>query len=131
MLNHEGWHHMNISALKRPQIMVVEDDMLASEALEIVLESKQCRVLGPVATVDAARELLEASSPDFALIDYELAAATTEGLLAALYARRIPTCVLTGLPADELPEAYAKCAVLQKPCTLDDLLHVLKRVRPG
>ncbi len=122
---------MNLLSPKWPQIMVVEDDALTSAALEIALESKHCRVLGPVATLDDAYELLEASSPDFALIDYRLAAATTEGLLASLNARRIPTCVLTGLRADELPEAYAKCAVLQKPYRLDALLDALRPVRPG
>jgi DNA-binding NarL/FixJ family response regulator len=131
MQNLEGWHDMNALFPKQPQVMVVEDDMLVSEALEIVLESEHCRVLGPVATLDAAHELLEASNPDFALIDYQLAAATTEELLASLNARHIPTCVLTGLRADELPQAYAKCAVLQKPCRLDALLHALKQVRPA
>jgi DNA-binding NtrC family response regulator len=122
---------MNALTLKWPQIMVVGDDMLVSEALGIALESKQCRVLGPVATLEDAYELLEASNPDFALIDYQLAAMTTEGLLASLNARHIPTCVLTGVRANELPVAYAKCAVLQKPCRLDALLHVLKQVRLG
>lgn len=122
---------MNALTLKWPQIMVVEDDMLVSEALGIALESKHCRVLGPVATLKEAYELLEASNPDFALIDYQLAATTTEDLLASLNARHIPTCVLTGVRANELPEAYAKCAVLQKPCRLDALLHVLKQVRLG
>jgi DNA-binding NtrC family response regulator len=133
MPNLEGRHDMDMNAPspKWPQIMVVEDDMLVSEALDIALASKHCRVLGPVATLEDAYELLEASNPDFALIDYRLAATTTEGLLASLNARHIPTCVLTGLRASELPQAYAKCAVLQKPCRLDALLHVLKQVRLG
>jgi DNA-binding NarL/FixJ family response regulator len=131
MQNHEGLHDMTVLATKRPQIMLVEDDTLVSEALEIVLESKHCRVLGPVATVDAAHKLLEASNPDFVLIDDRVDATITERLLASFHARHIPTCVLTTLPADELPVAYAKCAVLQKPCRLGDLLDVLKRVRPG
>jgi Response regulator containing CheY-like receiver, AAA-type ATPase, and DNA-binding domains len=131
MPNLEGWHDMNALSPKWPQIMVVEDDMLVSEALDIALESKHCRVLGPVATLEDAYELLEASNPDFALIDYRLAATTTEGLLASLNARHIPTCVLTGLRADELPVAYAKCVVLQKPFDLDALLDALRQVRPG
>jgi DNA-binding NtrC family response regulator len=117
--------------MRWPRIMVVEDDILVSAALEIALESKHCHVLGPVATLEDAHELLEASNPDFALIDYQLAAATTEDLLASLNARHIPTCVLTGVHADELPEAYAECAVLQKPFHLEALLDALKQVRLG
>ena len=122
---------MNALSPKWPQILVVEDDVLVSAALEIALESKHCRVLGPVATLEDAHELLDASNPDFALIDYRLAATTTEGLLAPLNARQIPTCVLTGVRADELPQAYANCAVLQKPYRLDALFDALKQVRPG
>jgi DNA-binding NtrC family response regulator len=117
--------------MRWPRVMVVEDDMLVSAALEIALESKHCRVLGPVATLEDARELLDTSNPDFALIDYRLATATTEELLAPLNARHIPTCVLTGVRADELPPAYATCAVLQKPVDLDALLDALRQVRPG
>jgi DNA-binding NtrC family response regulator len=131
MQNHEGLHDMKTLSPMWPQIMVVEDDMLTSAALEIALESKHCRVLGPVATLEDAHELLDASNPDFALIDYRLAATTTEDLLASLNARHIPTCVLTGVRADELPPAYAKCAVLQKPFDLGALLDALKQVRPG
>ncbi|MHB1058809.1 MAG: response regulator [Rhodanobacter sp.] len=115
----------------RPQVLVVEDDRMISATLEIALESKHYRVLGPVATLAEAHELLEASNPDVALIDYRLAAATTEGLLAALNARHVPTCVLTGLQADQLPVAYADCTVLQKPFRLNTLINALEHARPA
>jgi DNA-binding response OmpR family regulator len=122
---------MNAVASDWPQVMVVEDDMLISATLEIALESRDYRVLGPVATLEDAYQLLETSKPDIALIDYRLAATTTEALLTSLNARHVPTCVLTGLRADELPPAYAGCPVLQKPFRLDALLNALKQVRPG
>ncbi len=109
--------------------MVVEDDMLISVTLEIALESRQYRVLGPVATLEQACQLLATSQPDIALIDYRLATTTTETLLTSLNARQVPTCVLTGLRADELPAAYASCAVLQKPFRLDALLNALEQAR--
>ncbi|WP_426699898.1 response regulator [Rhodanobacter sp. Col0626] len=121
---------MNATSPNWPQVMVVEDDVMISATLEIALESRQYRVLGPVATLEEAHALLDTSSPDFALIDYRLAAATTEGLLASLNARHVPTCVLTGLAADELPAAYADCTVLQKPFRLNALLDALNQVRP-
>ncbi|GGY18847.1 response regulator [Rhodanobacter panaciterrae] len=122
---------MNATAPDWPQVMVVEDDMMISATLEIALESRDYRVLGPVATLEEAYQLLETSEPDIALIDYRLAATTTEALLTSLNARQVPTCVLTGLRPDELPAAYAGCAVLQKPFRLDALLDALKQVRPG
>ena len=122
---------MNAVASDWPQVMVVEDDELISETLEIALESRDYRVLGPVATLEEAYRLLETSEPDIALIDYRLATTTTEDLLALLHARRVPVCVLTGVRAGELPAAYAGCVVLHKPFRLDTLLDALKHVRLG
>ncbi|HEY8682435.1 MAG TPA: response regulator [Rhodanobacter sp.] len=122
---------MSDISLKRPLVMVVEDDMLIAGTLEIALESKDYRILGPVETVDEALRLLETSRPDIALIDYRLATTPTEGLLRPLHARHIPVCVLTGLTAGELPVAYSGCAVLQKPFRLDALLNALGQASPG
>lgn len=122
---------MNTAVSDWPQVMVVEDDMMISETLEIALGSRDYHVLGPVATLEEAYQLLETSEPDIALIDYRLATTTTEGLLASLNARQVPVCVLTGVRVDELPVAYAGCAVLHKPFGLDALLGALKQVRPN
>jgi ActR/RegA family two-component response regulator len=114
-----------------PLVMVVEDDRLTSDTLEIALESREYRVLGPAASVRGARELLESSTPDIALIDARLATTESDGLLASLTTRHVPICVLTGLTADELPPVYAGCAVLRKPFGLNALLVMLHRIRPG
>jgi DNA-binding response OmpR family regulator len=122
-------HAMNIPLPTGPLIMVVEDDLLVAGTLEIALESKDYRILGPVETVDEALKLLETQRPDVALIDYRLASSTSEKLLEPLRERHIPVCVLTGLSADELPASYAGCRVLQKPFRLDTLLDALAPAR--
>jgi DNA-binding response OmpR family regulator len=106
-------------------VLVVEDEMLIATSLEIVLESNGHRVLGPVATVDAARAALEHAQPDLALIDYRLADSTTEPLLPDLRQRHIPACVLTGYSRDQLPESYADCHVLEKPFRMRALLEAI------
>lgn len=113
----------------QPLVMVVEDDMLIAGTLEIALESKNYRILGPVTTVAEALQLLETHNPDVALIDYRLATTTTETLLALLETRQIPVCVLTGISAGELPSAYADYVVLQKPFRLDALLRAIDQAR--
>jgi DNA-binding response OmpR family regulator len=120
---------MSTASPNGPFVMVVEDDMLIAATLEIALESREYRMLGPVATVEEAQRLLETSEPDIALIDYRLATTTTEKLLPSLNSRHIPICVLTG--ADELPPTYAGCTVLKKPFRLNALLDALKEARPG
>ncbi len=114
-----------------PLVMVVENDRLTSDTLEIALESREYRVLGPAASMHDARELLESSTPDIALIDARLAVGTSADLFTSLAARHVPICVLTGSTADELRPLYAGCAILRKPFRLNALLVMLHRIRPG
>lgn len=119
---------MNATSSNPPLVMVVEDDLMIAATLEIALESRNYRVLGPVATLEEAYPLIEKTLPDVALIDYRLATSTTEELATLLRERDVPTCVLTGLSIEELPLAYAHCTVLQKPFRLNALIEMLERI---
>jgi DNA-binding NtrC family response regulator len=114
-----------IATVDKPLVLVVEDELLIASALEITLDTKGYRVLGPAATVDEARILLETGQPDVALIDYRLASTTTEALLPLLDARGVAVCVLTGYGRKQLPESYAKYAVLEKPFPMQQLVSTL------
>ncbi|MGP1609242.1 MAG: response regulator [Burkholderiales bacterium] len=109
-------------------VMVVEDELLIAATLEAALTEKGYRVLGPVATVPEAIELLQTSQPDVALIDYRLATTTTEALLPSLASRSIPVCVLTGYSASQLPAAYAGHTVLEKPFRIHTLMAALNKI---
>ena len=112
-----------------PIVMVVEDELLIATSLELALESRGYRILGPAATVDEALELLATERPDMALIDYELAKTTTETLLPSLDSRHIPVCVLTGYSQALLPVAYADYVVLEKPFRLNALMDALEHLQ--
>ena len=101
--------------------------MIAS-FMEVALQAKGYRVLGPVATVDDAVRLLSTSRPDLALIDYRLANATTEPLLPELQARDISVCVMTGYSPSQLPPAYAGYPVLEKPFLMSTLLQAIANI---
>ncbi|WP_158884055.1 response regulator [Rhodanobacter sp. L36] len=121
---------MNSKPPDGPLVMVVEDELLIAASLEMALEAKGYRILGPVATVDAALALLENSPcPDMAVIDYRLATTTTEALIPALKENRIPVCVLTGYAPSQLPTAYDHLTVLEKPFRLKTLLTALEHLR--
>ena len=109
-------------------VMVVEDELLIAATLEAALTRGGYRVLGPVATVPDAIDLLQTSQPDAALIDYRLAATTTEALLPSLESRHIPVCVLTGYNPNQLPAAYARCTVLEKPFRINMLMAVMNQI---
>jgi response regulator RpfG family c-di-GMP phosphodiesterase len=111
-------------------VMIVEDELLIAASLEMALEAKGYRILGPVPTVSAAMELLEQSPcPDLAVIDYRLANSTTEALLSPLKERHIPVCVLTGYAPSQLPPAYAHLTVLEKAFRLNALITALDHLR--
>jgi DNA-binding NtrC family response regulator len=119
---------MSDSEADKRLILVVEDDELIASTMEIALESRGYALAGPVATLEAAKQLLETTKPDLALIDYRLKKGTSEGLLSSLHQRKMPTCVLTGVAADSLPAAYAHCMVLQKPFRLNELIDVVTKL---
>lgn len=109
-------------------VLVVEDELMIAATLEITLDMHGYRVLGPAATVAEAAELLAHTRPDVALIDYRLATTTTEALLPLLEERDVPVCVLTGYGAQQLPPAYARCAVLEKPVPMQALVSVVEEL---
>ncbi len=113
----------------RPLVMVVEDDLLIAETLQIALDAKNYDVLGPTATLAGAYALLDHAFPDVALVDYQLAASTTEQLVSSLNARHIPICLLTGVDPVKLPPAYDGCRILRKPFRLNALLDALRLAR--
>lgn len=117
---------MSDSKSNKRLVLVVEDDELIASTMEIALESRGYAIAGPVATLEGAKELLGATQPDLALIDYRLETGTSEQLLPLLRERNIPTCVLTGIAADSLPAAYTQCMVLQKPFRLHELIEVVE-----
>lgn len=119
---------MSDSEGDKPLILLVEDDELIASTMEIALQSRGYALVGPVATLEAAIQLLETTTPDLALIDYRLEKGTSEGLLSSLHQRKVPTCVLTGIAVGSLPEAYAHCMVLEKPFRLNDLLDIVKKL---
>jgi DNA-binding NtrC family response regulator len=110
------------------RVMIVEDELLIASTLEFVLEAKGYQVIGPVAMVAAALELLAEGTPDIALLDYRLATTTTEALLPSLDALKIPVCVLTGYGRAQLPPAYAGYVVLEKPFAMKTLIDTLAQL---
>lgn len=121
---------MTAAAPGGPVVLVVEDELLIATSLELALEMRGYRLLGPTPTVAGALALMDQIRPDVALIDYRLAASTTEPLLQVFDQREIPVCVLTGFGRDQLPAGYAHRAILEKPFGLSHLMRVLATIAP-
>jgi CheY-like chemotaxis protein len=87
-------------------------------------------VIGPAATLEHARTLVEEGKYDAALVDVNLKGQPVDELAALLTEKNCPFAFVTGYGRDALPEAFRGVAVLAKPfssaqllATAEGLLH--------
>jgi CheY-like chemotaxis protein len=117
------------NALSGCRILVVEDEVLVSWALEDMLAGLGCEVVGPATGVDQGLALVGAGSIDAAVLDVNLNGQRSYPIADALTARGVPFVFSTGYNKDTMPERYQDFAMLQKPYsrlklgeTLEELL---------
>lgn len=72
------------------RVLVVEDEALIAMDIEIMLERRGWRVLGPAPTVKEALRLLKAETPDVALLDINLRGETVISVAVALRRMAVP-----------------------------------------
>ena len=92
------------------RLLVVEDEYMVAVHIEMLLEDYGCEVVGPVATVNKALELVQAGHLDGALLDANLNGVSSAPIAEALDAGSVPFVVVTGygrldLAADALSAA--------------------------
>jgi CheY-like chemotaxis protein len=117
----------------KARVLVVEDEAIAAMALRLMLETRDCSVVGVVGRGQEAIDLACAEHPDVVLMDIRLKGAMT-GVEAAraIQARlAIPVIFTTAYSADEL---RTHCAVeghhlyLSKPISEEQLANALATV---
>ena len=112
--------------LEGRRVLVVEDEYLLAEDLHEELERQGAEVLGPVASVAEALELLrQGPAPHMAILDINLGGEMAYPVADALLARGIPFLFATGYDAWSIPEAYADVPRMEKPVELRSLRPVL------
>ena len=106
------------------QVLVVEDEFLiATDTAETLIEAGH-EVAGPACTVDEAVRLVEASTPDLALIDVNLHGRRDGPALARELQERygIPCLFVTAQPALAREHRELAVGVLAKPFDGSDLV---------
>lgn len=107
--------------LTQKTVLIVEDDVLISLDLTQIAEGAGCRVMGPYTSAAKAYEALNDSSPDMALVDFDLGDHTSADLLGTLLDRAVPVTILSGHPREELPAPLRGLDIMQKPVVQRDL----------
>lgn len=102
-------------------MLVVEDEYLMADGLARALRRMGADILGPVATLGDALDLItgapgaEASGADLAILDVHLGENNVFPLVDAFLARGVPFVPATGYDPASMPERYRDVPCWQKP----------------
>jgi DNA-binding response OmpR family regulator len=113
-------------SLRGLRIMLVEDDPLISLDLEVSL-SELGAIVTPASSVPDALNIMASAPLDFAVLDFERGALTSEAIAHAAIARNVPFLYLSGY--SERDERFARWPgidVLAKPISLRTLARHIR-----
>ena len=117
------------TAIKRPRVLLVEDQALVAMDFEAMLIELGCTVVGPCATVAAALEAARSEPLDGAVLDVNLAGERSFPIADQLRARQVPFFFVTGLSRAVLPPALQQVPPLAKPVRPRDFAAQVERFR--
>ena len=110
-------------------VLLVEDNMIIALDTEEHLLSLGVVTVNLATRCDAALASLDATTPDFAVLDFNLGDETSEPVARSLDGRGVPFAFATGFAniagmTSKYPHAVA---VLQKPYSRNDLARILNQ----
>lgn len=104
------------SKLTRRRILLVEDEFFIAEEMVYLLEAGGAEVLGPVASVGAAIDLIDQTEHiDGAVLDVNLRGLKSWPVADALLRRGVPFIFATGYDGASIPANYAEIECYEKP----------------
>ena len=107
-------------------ILVVEDEYMLAQDLSRDLEAAGVRVLGPVASVPEALEIIDgAERVDAAVLDVNRAGTMVFPLAEVLRDRGVPFVFVTGYETWALPREFTQVPRCDKPLDAREVLRVL------
>ncbi|MDG5493656.1 MULTISPECIES: response regulator [Azospirillaceae] len=109
-------------------ILIVEDEFLIAIHAAEVMEGLGFCVVGPVATIEQALELLREGAFDGAILDVNLSGTLVFPVAEALVDRGIPFILTSGYEATGLPERWRDRPHLRKPVIERDLARLAGHV---
>jgi two-component sensor histidine kinase len=111
--------------LEGRRILVVEDESLVAMMIADSLEEIGCSVVGPIARLGEGLALAEESELDAAVLDRNLAGASSDPIARELHARGIPFVIVSGYADLARPREMAAAPYLTKPFQPEALIAIL------
>lgn len=116
---------MSTPELAGTRVLLIEDETLVAMLLEDALAELGCKVVGPVAHIDAARHAIEHARFDCALVDIDLRGRPAYPLAELLDKRGVPFSFVTGYDARGVDREFVRWPILGKPFNARQLRAVL------
>ncbi|MCP1548753.1 MULTISPECIES: response regulator [Methylorubrum] len=117
---------MPVRALLGRRVLIVEDDYFWADELRQGLQKAGAVVHGPVASVEAALQILDSEAAlDGAILDLDLRGERAYVVADRLIARGASFVFVTGYDAGALPDRYAAIPRFEKPVAFDTVLRAL------
>ncbi len=112
------------------RILVVEDEFLIAMELAAILELHGFEVVGPVGSVDEAREILQRERPEAVVLDLNLRGASAIPVAQLLRELELPFVIASAYSREDLPpdEALRGAVNIGKPTRSETLINVLRRI---
>lgn len=108
------------------RILVVEDEYLIADVMKHWLQSAGAEVVGPVPTVQRARDLIEDMDIDAAVLDLNLGdGANAFAIADRLSTSNVPHLFATGNVQVSEDAGYEDRPRLEKPFVEDELVHAV------
>jgi CheY-like chemotaxis protein len=121
---------MHTSDIHSLRVLVAEDRYLVAQMHAQMLAGHGCCIVGPVASVERALELLKSEHVDLGLLDVDLGGTPCVPIADELLRRGVGVVVLTGFNTEQIPARYRQLPLLEKPvdparlaAALDDARH--------
>lgn len=113
----------------RKTILIVEDNPFIALDLQDIFEDAGFKVLGPVATVEAAMAYLRNAEIDVAMLDYNLGRETSLPLADALDDEDVPFAFLSGQIDKVIKQGLPKSrTIVPKPFDAQNLIGHVHRL---
>ncbi|HYH18925.1 MAG TPA: response regulator [Azospirillum sp.] len=110
------------------RILVVEDEALVAMLIEDTLTDLGCEVVGPVASIGEALDLVQGGAVDGATLDINLGREEAYAIAETLEARGIRFLLMSGYAPENLSAPYTRWRMLQKPFSERALARSLAEV---
>ena len=113
------------------RILIVEDEAMISALIEMIVGEAGCSIVGPVATLERALQVIKDGEIEVALLDVRVNGRDVYAVADALSARGIPMIFISGYARPQLPPRYSHRPYIAKPFTPDTILMRLDEIIAG